>query len=123
MKFEEERFSDIWNGAKFRPDENVLPTRDDFAAVYRMIVACVRCGVDTLSVRDIVFRLSQTREGAGIGYVKLLIIIKVMQELNLMGINETDKETYRFSIQYKSSKTELDKSNLLRRLRSQQNMS
>ena len=122
VKLEEERFLDIWNGAKFSPEENVLPTRDDFAAVYRMIVASVRCGFDTLSVRDIVYRLSQTREGTGIGYVKLLIIIKVMQELNLMGITETDNETYRFSIQYKSSKTELDKSHLLRRLRSQQNI-
>ena len=50
-----------------------------------------------------------------------MIIIKVMQELNLMGITEIDDGLYRFSVHYKSSKTELDKSNLLRRLRSQQN--
>ena len=121
MEMEKERFAEIWNGAKFSPNENVLPTRDDFAAVYRMIVATVRCGVDTLDTRDILFRLSQTKEGAGIGYVKLLIIIKVMQELNLMGINEIKDGTYQFSVQYKSSKTELDKSTLLRRIRSQQN--
>ena len=88
-----------------------------------MLLASIRCGADTLSVRDIIFRLSQTKEGAEIGYVKLLVIIKVMQELNLMGIEETGKETYRFRMQYKSGKTELDKSNLLRRLRSQQNIS
>ena len=117
---EEQRFLEIWNGAKFTPEENVLPMRDDFAAVYRMIVASVRCGADTLGIRDILFRLSHTREGAEIGYVKLHIIIKVMQELNLMGINEIEKEKYQFSIHYRSSKTELDKSNLLRRIRSQQ---
>lgn len=120
IKSEEERFLDIWNGAKFRADENVLPTRDHFAAVYRMIVSCIRVGADTLSVRDILYRLSQSKEGSSIGYVMLSIIIKVMQELNLIGIIETDKETYKFSVQYKSSKTDLDKSTLLRRLRSQQ---
>ena len=122
IAMEEKRFSEIWNGARFSSDENVLPSRDDFAAVYRMLVASVRCGTDTLGVRDIIFRLSQTKEGSSIGYVKLLIIIKVMQELNIMGITEAEGGAYRFSVYYKSSKTELDKSNLLRRLRSQQNM-
>lgn len=121
MRLEEKRFVDIWNGARFTPEENVLPSRDDFAAVYRMLVASVRCGADTLGVRDIIARLSKNKEGAEIGYVKLLIIIKVMQELNIMGITESEEGIYRFSVQYKSSKTELDKSNLLRRLRSQQN--
>ncbi len=122
IKMEEERFFEIWNGARFSPEENVLPSRDDFAAVYRMLVASVRCGVDMLGVRDIISRLSQTKDGANIGYVKLLIIIKVMQELNIMGITDAEGGAYRFSVYYKSSKTELDKSNLLRRLRSQQNI-
>ncbi|MBQ9070430.1 MAG: single-stranded-DNA-specific exonuclease RecJ [Clostridia bacterium] len=122
MQREYDRFEEIWSGARFSPDEEILPTRDDFAVVYRMLVASVRSGVDTLTVRDIIFRLSQIKDASKIGYVKLLVIIKVMQELNLMGITETDDQTYRFSIQYKSGKTELDKSNLLRRLRSQQNI-
>lgn len=123
IKLEEERFLEIWNGERFDQSENILPTRADFAAVYRMVVASVRCGVDTLDTRDILFRLSQTAEGAKIGYIKLMIIIKVMQELNIIGIIEAEKGTYQFSVQYKSTKTELDKSNLLRRLRSQQNLS
>ena len=43
----------------------------------------------------------------------------VMKELNIANIEDVADEVYRFNIQYKSTKTELDKSTLLRRLRSQ----
>ena len=120
VKMEHERFYEVWNGARFTPDEQVLPTRDDFALVYRTVVDAVRMGNDKLTVRDIIYRLSFKKDSASVGYIKLMIIIKVMQELNIMGIEELEEETYRFKVQYKSGKTELDKSNLLRRLRSQQ---
>ena len=119
-KMEHERFFEVWNGARFSTDEQILPTREDFASVYRLLVSSVRAGNDTLAVRDIIYKLSQINDN--IGYVKLLIIIKVMQELNIMGITELSDEKYKFSIQYRSGKTELDKSTLLKRLRSQQNM-
>ena len=120
IKKEHERFYEVWNGARFGTDEHILPSRDDFATVYRLIVDAVRSGTDTLSVRDIIFKLSIRRDVHTIGYIKLLVIIKVMQELNIMGIEEIGDEVYRFKVQYRSGKTELDKSNLLRRLRSQQ---
>ena len=121
MLKEQERFEEVWNGARFETDEHILPSRDDFATVYRLIVDAVRSGVDTLSVRDIIFKLSVRRDIHTIGYIKLLVIIKVMQELNIMGIEEIGEEVYRFKVQYRAGKTELEKSNLLRRLRSQQN--
>lgn len=120
IQMEQERFYEVWGGASFTPDEHILPSRDDFALVYRTLVDCVRSGSDVLSVRDIIYRLSQTKRTDSVGYIKLLVIIKVMQELNIMGIEEVEEETYRFKVQYKSGKTELDKSNLLRRIRSQQ---
>jgi single-stranded-DNA-specific exonuclease len=119
FKLERERFFEVWNGASFSAEENILPTRDDFAFVYRAVVSAVRSGNDTLTVRDILHRLIQSGVKT-IGFIKLFIIVKVMQELNIMGINELSEETYQFSIQYKSGKTELDRSTLLRRLRSQQ---
>ena len=119
---EHERFAEIWNGARFSQDENIIPTRNDFAAVYRLIVASVRCGNDVLTIKDISHKIAQSREISYIGYAKLMVIIKVMQELNIMGITETDSGAYNFKVYYKSGKTELDKSNLLRRLRSQQNI-
>ena len=43
----------------------------------------------------------------------------VFKELNLVSIDEIDEEIYKFNIHYTSTKTELDKSTLLRRLRQQ----
>lgn len=116
-----ERFDSIWSGARFSTADNVIPARDDFAAVYRMIVASVRSGDDTLSVRDIIYKLQQSRDqNTPIEYIKVRVIIKVMQELNIIGIEEINPEKFKFRMYSKTTKTELEKSNLLRRLRSQQ---
>lgn len=119
-KTKSERFAQIWSGDKILPGENVIPNRDDFAVVYRLIISAVRSGSDTLSLRDILYRLSKTGE-KGIDLIKLSIIIKVMQELNIVGIVELGEGVYKFSMQYRSGKAELEKSNLLKRLRAQQN--
>jgi ssDNA-specific exonuclease RecJ len=113
------RFEDIRNGASFEECENIMPTRDDFAAVYRLITASVRSGIDTLQHRDIISRLKSSDDRCNIGYIKLKIIIMVFKELNIVAIEDVSDETYKFKIHYSTKKTKLDKSTLLRRLRSQ----
>ncbi len=114
-----ERFYEIWNGAQFTEEENILPSRDDFVAVYKFIVTSARAGICEFSHRELSIKLSNTYKTTGIGYIKLKIIIKVLKELNLLGIDEFEQEKYRFTVRY-TQKTNLDKSNLLRRLRNQQ---
>jgi single-stranded-DNA-specific exonuclease len=114
------RFEEIWNGEQFTSDEDVLPTREDFTHVYRFLVGAVRSGVDTFGHRELCSKLSSYRSRHRINYIKLKIIIKVFIELNLIGIEEQREEIYKFKLHYSTSKTELDKSNLLRRLRLQQ---
>lgn len=114
---EAERFAEIWAGAPFTPEEDVLPSREDFAAVYTLVRRAVRAGGDTLSHRGLLSRLSGG--SVRIGYIKLKLIIRILQELNLLGIEETEEEVYRFRLQFTQTKTDLEKSNLLRRLRSQ----
>ena len=114
------RFEEIWNGDSFSHSEDIIPSRDDFAYVYRYIVGAVRNGVDTFEHRDLCSKLSGYRSHTKINYIKLKIIIKVFIELNLIGIEESKNEVYKFILHYSTSKTELDKSNLLRRLRLQQ---
>ena len=116
---EKERFNEIWNGAHFSKDEDILPSREDFAAVYRHVANTVRTSGDTLSHKDIIYALSHSRDTHPINYIKLKIIIKVFQELNLIGIEEISPEVYRFSIHYTTSKSDLEKSCLLKRIRSQ----
>ena len=114
-----ERFEEIKNGAPFTAEENVLPSRDDFAAVYRFMLATLRSGSDTLTHRKIISKFRNSDDGVEIGYVKLKIIVMIMKELNIANIEDVSDEVYRFNIQYKTTKTELEKSTLLRRLRSQ----
>ena len=114
---ERARFEEIWGGAAFREDEGILPSREDFAAVYTLVRRNVRAGTDTMTHRAI---LSQLVGYQGqIGYVKLKLIIRILLELNLLGIEEVGEEVYRFRLCFTNGKTDLEKSNLLRRLRSQ----
>ena len=114
-----ERFAEIWNGASFEKEENVYPSRDDFVSVYKFVVSAGRAGIDTFSHRELCIKLSQGAVSANIGYIKLKIIIMVLKELNLIGIEEIENEIYKFTIRY-SQKTNLEKSSILRRLRNQQ---
>jgi hypothetical protein len=43
----------------------------------------------------------------------------VFRELNLVGINESPEESYTFTLHYSTTKKNLDKSSILRKLRSQ----
>ena len=55
-----------------------------------------------------------------IRYTKLKFIIRVLQEMNLLGIEEVSDEVYSFRFYFSSNKVDLEKSNILRRLRVQQ---
>jgi len=116
---EKDRFARIWAGEPFSSAEDILPDRNDFAAVYRLILASSRAGINTLSHREICAKASSVSEQRKIGYIKLKIIIKVLTELNVIGIEERD-EVYTFRLYYNSGKADLEKSSLLRRLRAQQ---
>ncbi len=112
------RFEEIRSGAPFRESEDVIPTREDFAAVYKLMLSSLRSGIDTLSHRDILSRFKADAE-VNIGYIKLKVIVMVLKELNLVDITDIRDEVYKFNIHYSTGKTMLDKSTLLRHLRSQ----
>ena len=114
-----ERFEEIKCGASFAPDEDILPSREDFAAVYRLIQNSVRSGFDVLKHRDILSRIKNSDEQVSINYAKLKFIIMVFKELNIVFIEDVAEETYKFKLHYPTTKVNLDKSTLLRRLRSQ----
>ncbi len=119
FKAARDRFEEIKAGAHFTENEGVLPAREDFAAVYKLMLASQRAGFNILSHRDITSKFSGEGGNPKIGYAMLKVIIMVFRELNIVAIEETDDEVYKFNIHYTSSKTELDKSTLLRRLHRQ----
>jgi single-stranded-DNA-specific exonuclease len=113
------RYLEINSGASFTDDENVLPSREEFAKLYRFILASLRQGGDNFTHRELISELAKIRDGHEIGFIKLKFMIKVFRELNIIGIEENEEEIYKFKISYSSSKTDLEKSNLLRKLRQQ----
>ncbi|MBQ9120997.1 MAG: single-stranded-DNA-specific exonuclease RecJ [Clostridia bacterium] len=114
---EQELYERIKNGEALGEADEIVPTRDEFAAVYNFLRREFRAARDTMSLPQIVRMLSW--QNCSIGYVKLKFIIRIFQELNLVGIDEECEDVYRFSITYTKNKTSLDKSNIYRRLKSQ----
>ena len=112
---EKKRFGEIFAGDGFYADEDVVPDREDFAAVYTAIRRLVRSGADTVSVRGM---RSQLRPNADrVGYIKLKFIFRIFQEMNILGIEEIEEDVFRFRLQFSATKTDLEKSNILRQLR------
>ena len=56
---------------------------------------------------------------ADLNYVKLKFIIRIMQELQICEITEPVPDTYLFEFHYQSTKTNIEKSSILRKLKTQ----
>lgn len=114
---EKNRFEEIKNGATVTRDEDVIPERGDFVAVYKFIQNAAHSGSYTFSHRDICSRLANV-PGCKIGYIKLKFIIMIFREMNIVDIEE-ENETYTFRLHFSSNKKNLEKSSILKKLRSQ----
>lgn len=117
-------YSELWNyiskGEQLSvvPSSDTVPDRNDFAAVYNVLKHELHLEHEIFSLRALEHLLRMN--GYRIGYVKLKFIIKVFQELNLIGVNEMDeeREIYKFNYIFVKNKTSLDKSNIYRKLKS-----
>lgn len=114
---EKELYERIKNGEALGDADEIVPTRDEFGAVYTFLRREFRAARDTMSLSQMTRLLA--RQGCNVGYIKLKFIIRIFQELNLVGLDEESEDRYRFSITYTKNKTSLDKSNIFRRLKSQ----
>lgn len=97
--------------------ESIIPQRSDFAAIYNLLKKELRMDHDTFSIRALCNLL--TNNGIPNRYVKVKYIIRVFQEMNILGVDEVDQEAeiYRFKYIYVKNKADLDKSNILRKLK------
>lgn len=97
---------------------DILPTRDDFKTVYNTLRRELRMENDVFSIRALLKLLGDN--GHSFRYVKLKLIIKVFQELNLLSVDEldADREIYMFKYVFLKSKADLDKSNLYKKIKS-----
>lgn len=116
---ERKRFLDIKSGATFSLDEDIVPERRDFVAFYKYIQNSIHNGIDTFEHYELQSKLEASVDGLKFGYAKMKFILLVFKELNLVSIDEIGEDVYRFSIKFSSSKQNLEKSSILRRLRTQ----
>ena len=84
--------------------------------MYNFIRRRVRFGEEEFTLREMLQRDEQI---GAMGYVKLRVILNVLFEMNLVGIEELAPEKYSFKVHYQSKRTDLEKSAILRRLRAQ----
>ena len=112
------RYEEINAGGEFDFEENVIPTRDDFAAVYTTVRREFRLGHDVLSM-DVLLSLLNKPDRPVINYIKLKFIIKILNELKICGVEKSDEEHYKFDVYFTTSKTNIEKSAILKMLRGQ----
>ncbi|MBQ7379083.1 MAG: single-stranded-DNA-specific exonuclease RecJ [Clostridia bacterium] len=117
-KWEKERYQQIMDGAVISPSENVIPNREDIAEVYKLLRSQCRIGHNTFSHKTLLSTLNMT-SALQINYIKLKYIIHILKELNLCGVKEPSDNLYIFDVYYNAAKTNIENSEILKRLRAQ----
>ena len=113
-----DRYDRIRAGESYTAEEDVLPCRDDIAVVYTMLRREFRAGKSLFSMRRLLSML-HAAGASSINYIKLKFIIRIMQELQICEISEPVADTYLFEFHYQPTKTNIEKSSILRKLKTQ----
>ena len=113
-----QRYEEIRAGGSYTAEEDFCPDRDDFAQVYTTIRRECRIGHDRFSLRMLGAAVNQTGPRR-INSVKLKFIVRILQEMQVLDVEDLAADRYRFSITFNTAKINLEKSSILRRLRAQ----
>lgn len=116
---ERARYEQIHAGAPFSESENILPSRNDLNTLYRTILSELHLGHETISHRALILRTNDLCGSEIFNYIKMKFAILILREMNVIGIEEDPEEVYSFRQYFRNSKTDLEKSAILRGLRSQ----
>jgi len=97
---------------------NMIPERQDFAVVYSTLKRELRSEHEVFSLRALRYLLS--RNGIPMPYPKLKAVIDIFSEMGLLKVEELDaeREIYSFGYIRVSEKIDLERSGLLRTMRS-----
>ncbi len=120
VAYEEERarYEEIRAGSDYAESENILPTRDDMALFYTVLRREFRAGHSVFPMRRIL-GLMKENGARTLTYAKAKFILRIMQELQICGITEVCDDRYLFEFYFHTTKTNIEKSSILHRLKSQ----
>ena len=113
----EQMYQSVKTGECTLDADYIIPTRDEFGAVYQYLQSAARLGKNVYRISRLLSELANSRLNVDLNYVKLKTIIKVFRELNIVAIEEIDDFTFSFKFSYTKNKTNLDKSYILRKLK------
>ena len=114
----EEVYNSVKNGEAELSSDFIIPTREDFAEVYTVLLSSARMGIETYRYSRLLSDILKRNSASLNNYVKLKYIIKVFRELNIVNVEEIDNLSFSFHIGFTKNKTSLDKSNILKKLKS-----
>lgn len=106
------RYSELCRGESFEAEEHIIPNREDFAEVYKVLRREFRNGTSVIDQKTLMRILN-------ISYVKLKYILRIFNELNICEVEEIAEDLYRFNVIFHASKTSIEKSSILKKLKSQ----
>ena len=115
---EKKRYEEILRGDPFDEAEDILPDREDIAQVYRFLRRESELGHTSVPMRRLLanLRLHGTRH---FSYAKAKMTVRVLQELQLCNYTEPVTDHFIFEIYRQPVKTNLEKSAILHKLKSQ----
>lgn len=121
-----ELFREIWSGKSpaeimlgNRDYSDIVPTRNEFGAVYSLLRRELRLEHEVFGLRALLHLLKTG--GVTMNYVKLKFIILIFRELGLLGVemlrDDDGDELYAFRYIPMKTKTELERSGIYRKLK------
>ena len=108
----------IKNGGTYYEKDCIIPTRDDFVAIYSLLRSEYRCGNDMMSEVEIYHKLIYSKK-TNIRLAKLKIMLDIMNELNICTVEEVSPGIYQYEIYFNSEKTSIEKSSILKKVKNQ----
>ena len=113
------RYFEISEGGEFDLSEDVIPSREDCARVYKTLRREFRHENSVIDLRTLLKLVNSDQTEKTINYIKLKYILRIFNELRICEAEELQNDIYRFSIFFNASKTSIDKSSILKKIKSQ----
>lgn len=114
----ESEFVKVKNGESALSSEEIIPQREDFALLYSFLTKEAREGKEQYSYVKLLKAIKRKYSGVTANYIKIKLMIKIFRELNIISIDEIDEYSFTFKVNYSKNKTNLEKSNILKKIKS-----
>ena len=133
-RLEDVRLREVLDGAAIRPDEGLVPTREEIASVFTVLRSDARLGNRSISEPNLLERANRGGKGESvggpigpiggsiggpIGRIKLRLILRILTEMGVCHVRGPEEGLYLFDVNFNAPKTSIDASPLMQSLHRQ----